>query len=98
MMVLVLSCYVYGEDFLLMVFGIVRHLFSLIIRFPHIGSSLGCLDPWEHVLLMSIGVVAANGLANWEEKLQADVEKHREEDAEINKRRFKGTVRAVREE
>ncbi|KAH7297464.1 hypothetical protein KP509_26G070800 [Ceratopteris richardii] len=68
-----------------------------------VGASLGLLcqfysngirkqplmrHPWEHLLLMGIGVVAANALANWEEKLQADVERHRIEDAENNKRRF----------
>ncbi|KAI5072600.1 hypothetical protein GOP47_0012706 [Adiantum capillus-veneris] len=46
--------------------------------------------PWEHVLLISIGIVAANALANWEEKLQADVEKLTKENAEINRSRFKG--------
>jgi hypothetical protein len=40
---------------------------------------------------MGLGISAANGLANWEEKLQEDVERHRKEDAETNKRRFRGT-------
>ena len=40
--------------------------------------------------MIGLGISAANGLANWEEKLQGDVEKHRQEDAETNKRRFKG--------
>ncbi|MCO5569931.1 hypothetical protein L7F22_023645 [Adiantum nelumboides] len=50
--------------------------------------------PWEHVLLMSIGIVVANGLANWEKKLEADVERHMKEDAELNRSRFKGILLA----
>eukprot|EP00250_Pteridium_aquilinum_P024781 c29591_g1_i1 orf=350-604(-) len=74
-------------------FGLASQFYSNAIRKQPLMR-----HPWEHVLLMGIGIVAANGLANWDEKLQADVEKHREQDAEINKRRFRGTVRAVREE
>eukprot|EP00249_Psilotum_nudum_P029427 c401_g1_i1 orf=37-396(+) len=53
--------------------------------------------PWEHVLLMGLGAVAANGLVSWEERVQADLEKSVEEQRQANKRRFLGTMRTVKE-
>lgn len=48
-------------------------------------------DPWEHVIAIGLGSAFGNAVANWEVKLQEDLDKKLQEVSSANKKRFIGT-------
>jgi len=50
-------------------------------------------NPWEHVIGIGVGVWAANGIVQFEERMAIDVEKTLEDAKAAQKRRFIGTMR-----
>lgn len=49
-------------------------------------------DPWEHLLGMGLGVVAANQMVKWDAKAQEDLDKLIVKAKEANERRYFGIL------
>lgn len=49
-------------------------------------------DPWEHLLGMGLGVVAANQMVKWDAKAQEDLDKLIAKAKEANERRYFGIL------
>ena len=49
-----------------------------------------CTDPWEHLLAIGLGAGFGNAVANWEVRLQEDLDKKLSEVQTANNKRYIG--------